>query len=132
MEIYFKNPTREHRILGFGCYKDHKWTILSLGSYPTAYVENKMDIKEYDDPKLDQIETRAYFNYCDTANWETDDDDTQYFGWDYGHIDDYALYPDFCWKGREWTYEEILAEVYSVIDQLVELEKNIKEGENDN
>lgn len=123
-ELYFESKVDEHRIVAFGCYKEHKWTILSLGKFPTAYVENKTSILRYDDDKLDNIEVHGGFSYGDVANWITDDKQTKYLGWDYGHCDDYALYSTRFWDGKKWTYEEILADVYGVIDQLVELERS--------
>ncbi len=120
MEVYFVNPNHEHRVLGSGTYKDHKWTILSLGSHPTAYVENKTGITCRDEI-ISVIDAHGEINYIGGANWETDDEDTQYFGWDYGHFGDYLFFSKGnVLTGHKWTFVEILAEVYSVIDQLIE------------
>lgn len=124
-DIYLRNG-HKGRILGFGVYKDHKWTILSLGSHPTAYVEDKIEVEDYNDERLSSIEVHGGFTFCDTPYWA--DEQTIYLGWDYAHFSDF--YCGFIiHEGKKWTYEEILADVYSVIDQLVELEEKLKKGE---
>lgn len=123
---------RKLEVLYSGEYQGHKFTILNLGTHPTAYVECKFDnCNSYDDDRLDAISVHGGFTYFDRAYWDKEDD-TTYLGWDYAHYADYAGYEvnfpiDLRSNGRKWTTNEIYEEVKSVITQLSTLEE--KEGE---
>lgn len=122
---------RKLEVLYSGEYQGHKFTILSLGTHPTAYVECKFDnCNSYDDDRLDAISVHGGFTYFDRAHWDKEDD-TTYLGWDYAHYADYAGYEENLpfnvrMGGRKWTTNEIYEEVKSVITQLSTLEE--KEG----
>ena len=107
-------------------YKGVKYAILNLGTHPTAYVQDILEVNDYDDKILDEVDVHGGFTYCDTPHWEESDD--IYLGWDYAHCGDYMGYyasgSMTALGDKHWTYEEILAEVHSVIDQLL----NIKES----
>ena len=113
-----KNP----EVLYSGEYKGHKFAILSLGSHPTAYVENKMAITDYCDCRLDNVEVHGGFTYCGKGHWDEESKKTSWLGWDYAHCDDYQ-YLDTPWAGKQWTTAEIYDEVKSVIDQIIAVEE---------
>ena len=115
---------KKPEILDSGEYKGHKYVILSLGSHPTAYVENKIGVADYWDNILDDIEVHGGFTYCGNAYWdETNSDKTNYLGWDYAHLGDFCYNSLFLEDGKEWTTKEIFSEVKNVIEQLIKIEE---------
>lgn len=118
---------RNEEILDSGEYKGYKYVILSLGTHPTAYVENKIGVEDYYDEILDNVIVHGGFTYLGNAYWDKSyNDQTNYIGWDYAHIGDYMDGFIFCFDGKQWTTEEIYKEVKSVIDQLIELQEKKK------
>lgn len=111
---------RRMKILAEGIYKGRKYCILSLGVYPTAYVEYRYEFDE---------ESEEYFNipchggitFQDYARWKKDDN-TRYIGWDYGHVGDF-IGSIGQQDRKKWTTEEIYEEVKNVIDYLNEYER---------
>ena len=111
---------RRMKILAEGIYKGRKYCILSLGAYPTAYVEYRYEFDE---------ESEEYFNipchggitFQDYARWKKDDN-TRYIGWDYGHVGDF-IGSIGQQDRKKWTTEEIYEEVKNVIDYLNEYER---------
>lgn len=101
-------------------YKGHKFAIISLGSHPTAYIENKMAITDYCDCRLDNVKVHGGFTYCDNGYWDEESKKTSWLGWDYAHWGDY-YYTDPFYPGKQWTTAEIYTEVKSVIDQIIKL-----------
>ena len=122
--IYSATPKKE--VLHSGEYKGHKFTILNLGTHPTAYVECKLDnCNSYGDERLDEISVHGGFTYHGQAYWDKADK-TIYLGWDYAHSGDYMGYymkyaPDTLTNNKRWTTGEIFEEVKYVIDQLIEI-----------
>lgn len=117
---------RTIEILGGGTYKCHLYAILSLGTHPTAYVEDKLGARGYEDEMLDDVKVHGGFTFCGYSHWEGSS--VKYLGWDYAHYEDYAgyeeLFPeDMRRGGKKWTTEEIMEEVKSAIDQLIVLEE---------
>lgn len=103
-----------------GQYKDVKYAILNRGHFPVAYVENILRVDDYTDDILRNIDVHCGFTYCGPAYWDKKEN-SSFVGWDYGHICDYTVFCDYVWnEGKKWTYEEILKEVFCVIDQLLE------------
>jgi len=110
-----------HKMLGYGTYKDVKWAILShAGIFPVAYIENKWDLG------VDDIEVHGGVTFAGNAYWNKEEEHVQYLGWDYGHIDDFSNYKaltpemDIIEENvKKWTYEEIKAEVFNAIDQMI-------------
>lgn len=119
-EMIYSNRKENPKVLYIGEYKGHKFVILSLGSHPTAYVENKMAITDYHDCRLDNVCVHGGFTYCDTGYWNSESKKTLWLGWDYGHLGDY-YYTDPPYPGKQWTTTEIYNEVKSVIDQIIKL-----------
>lgn len=118
--VYLKE--RRMKILAEGIYKGRKYCILSLGIYPTAYVEYRHEFDE---------ESEEYFNipcHCgitfqDYAHWKKDYS-TCYIGWDYGHIGDFVDAGLISQQdGKKWTTEEVYEEVKNVIDYLNKYEQ---------
>lgn len=115
---------KKPEILDSGEYKGHKYVILSLGSYPTAYVENKIGVADYWDNILDDIEVHGGFTYFGNAHWDENGiDKTDYLGWDYAHLEDLCYNSLFSENGKKWTTEEIFSEVKNVIEQLIKIEE---------
>lgn len=115
----------EPKIVDRGVYNGLKYIIINLGSHPAAYVENIIGIRDYLDDRLSNIDVHGGLIYCESAYWDSTDK-TSYLGWDYGHIGDCIVFSDLLYNGKKWTYEEILSEVKSVIDQLIELNKGVR------
>jgi len=115
--IYKERSPRE--ILDSGKYLGAKYTIISLGSHPTAYVENIVNAENYDDDILYDIEVHGGFTYDGKAYWNGNDN-SNYLGWDYAHCEDY-IYGCYGKNDKKWTTAEIKKEVFSVIEQLTAL-----------
>lgn len=116
-----KNP----EVLYSGEFKDHKFAIISLGSHPTAYVENKMNIIDCDDSRVDYVRVHGGFTYCDIGYWDEESKKTSWLGWDYAHYGDYvySYYSDVMpWLDKKWSTTEIYGEVISVIEQIIAVE----------
>lgn len=126
-EMIYK-ADRKCEVLHSGKYKGYKFAILSSGTHPTAYVENKNRYASYDEAneKTDYC-PHGGFTYLDNAYWNKNDTD-EYLGWDYAHYGDYSGFDirclEFvCGNDRKWTTEEIFEEVKKVIDKLLSKEK---------
>lgn len=114
---------RKLEVVEEGEYKGVKYAILNLGTHPTAYVENIVYANDWNDYKLlDDVIVHGGFTYCDLPHWK-DEKDAVYLGWDYAHLGDYMGYDGEFGDGMKWTYEEILDDVHSVIDQLLEIKR---------
>jgi hypothetical protein len=72
------------------------------------------------------------FTYFGRAYWD-ENDKSQYFGWDYGHCDDFAGYYEegtyLAENTKKWTTEEIYAEVLNAISHLVDTERSNENAE---
>ena len=115
---------KKPEVLYHGKYKDHKFAILSLGSHPTAYIENKMGIIDYDDFRINDVWVHGGFTYCDIGYWNDESKKSSWLGWDYAHFNDY-YYTNPPLDGKQWTTEEIYDEVKWVIDHIIEIENTV-------
>ena len=122
------SPNKIIEILNIGNYKGFNYYIMNLGTHPTAYIEipkqHKIYNKTYDDIDLEVhcglTYSRNYLyidEYKKIKGW--------FIGWDYGHYGDYSGYDEllpkqFRTEGKKWTTEEILEEVKSAINKIVE------------
>lgn len=109
---------KKYEVLHSGVYKGFKFFIISYGFHPCAYVENKLNIKNYNDDILSDVDVHCGFTFLGVK------EGTEVLGWDYGHICDYCAYMeglDGIDDLKKWTTEEITAEVFHVINQLSEL-----------
>lgn len=116
----------DKKILCEGSYKGYEYKIVSYGTHPCAYIscEGKIKgLKSYDDFLVPVHGCAIYLG-------DLGEPTKTYVGWDYAHGGDY-LGDDVVYNGDEemkeyiaskkrWTTEEILEEVYSAIDQIVD------------
>ena len=119
---------KNKRILAQGTRKGYGFVIVSYGTHPCAYIalDGKLKgLKSYDD-FLPSVHGGA--TYLGTLGKIVGP--KSYVGWDYAHGGDY-LGTDVVYEGDEemkeyiaskkkWTTEEILEEVYSAIDEVVD------------
>lgn len=59
--VYQKQRKRE--VVEHDVYHDHEYYILNLGTHPTAYVEDKLDVIGYSDERLDDVRVHGGFTY---------------------------------------------------------------------
>ena len=127
--IYKSERTREVLVDDF--YKGYHYVVLSLGTHPCGYVEvskrNKLYGLNMDRlPDLDchggVTYTRSYLGLDNNSKAYND---SWFIGWDYAHYMDYmgGLFMISNVDNKKWTTAEIIAECKSVIDQLIEYEK---------
>lgn len=111
------------KILCEGTYKGYDYKIVSYGTHPCAYIacEGKIKDLESENNFLPYVHGGAtYFGDLGES--------TNYVGWDYAHGCDYlgsdVIYEDdeemreYISSKKKWTTEEILREIYSVIDYI--------------
>ena len=123
MKKWYMDSEKKCEILYSGEYKRHKFAIINLWSHPTAYVENKMGIIDYNACLLDDVKVHGGFTYCDTGYWSEESKNISWLGWDYAHYGDY-IYGNTL-SGKQWTTAEIYDEVKSVIDQIIAVENEV-------
>lgn len=113
-------------VLYEGEYKNHKFAILSLGTHPTAYVEDKIGLIGYEDFRLNGISVHGGFTFHDTGYWGDESKKILWLGWDYAHSGDFMGYYStdnpFYWWAKQWTTAEIYEEVKGVIKQIIKVE----------
>jgi len=128
-EMIYKS-TLEREVLERGKYKGYEFEIISYGTHPCAYVCVPVGHPFYEKP-YDEVDVDCHWGCTYSQRRE---DGKWWIGWDYAHFEDYSgvnlLYEsipalkefanDF---GKKWTTDEILKEVFEVIDQLI-AEKN--------
>lgn len=106
--------------LAEGKYKNYPYLIRSLGTHPCAYVGipegHRLYGRKYTHNALSEVSEAAHMgltylekNHPIAGCWN--------LGWDYAHSCDY--YPGIMEWGKRWTTEEILQDVYDVIDAIV-------------
>ena len=114
--IYKDYVKRE--VLGCGVYKGYQFAIISHGTHPCAYVGIDKDHNLYG-KFCDEINILCHggITYAGRLIEPIGDNYTWFFGWDYGHYNDYCgWYPMV--GGKKWTTKEIYEEVKNVIEQL--------------
>lgn len=106
-------------VLHEGIYKDYKFFIISYGSHPCAYVENKKNYKDFDCDELINIDVHGGFTFCGEKCG------VNCIGWDYNHLGDFSSYISVVcgFDDKKWSTQEIYEEVKSVIDQLESMEE---------
>lgn len=123
--IYYKKQRCE--LLASGICFGYKYYVLNLGTHPTAYVEIPQDNKNYK-KKYDDIDILVHggLNYSEKSlSFENQTLEGWFIGWDYAHYGDYCGILTYLVKdnGKKWTTKEILADVFSVCEQLAIQEK---------
>ena len=117
-------------ILAEGQYRNHKYYVLSMETYPTVYVSVEIDLREmkWEDVEqlFDQCPIHGGISYAHRGlPYEELDEsvkDISFIGWDYSHICDYvgSISPSLKSKAKKWTTAEIVDECMNVIDKMVE------------
>lgn len=116
-------------VLDAGKCFGYQYYILNLGTHPTAYVEipstHYCYQKQYDN--ID-INVHGGLTYSEKSLWIGKHGQIQeswFIGWDYAHYGDYVGLHIFSDEHqKKWTTKEIQKDVFSVCEQLKEMEKN--------
>ena len=122
--VYGPKRTDSPEILYQGTYRDYQFYIVSLVTHPTAYV--RVNLTKNQAEKIDVHGGITFQNQlCELSWWDSNDTDCEAIGWDYAHAGDYyggdkAFECLFKSRGKKWTTKEILKDVYSVIDQIID------------
>ena len=129
-EIIYNKDSKSLYIADQGEYKGVKYFIVAGGIHPCAYVmceEEFITRHKEDYGSLDCISVHGDVTWTEEASHllKHPDDCTGFcFGWDYGHIGDWAGYHSFeeneMFGNYMWTVREIRNECYSAIDQYLE------------
>ena len=147
-EMVYGNIGKRIELIDLDFYKEYAYAIINMhGSHPCCYVRLPHDhrLAEIALDNYDDLDIRCHggityaenylrlvgdLNY-DGTDWEYELKDTSgvWIGWDYAHCDDYTYDPilnraPMLWE-KKWTYDELLADVESVIDQIVEEDWNV-------
>ena len=128
MEYGF-NLLNRTEILDEGNYKGWNYVIVSYGMHPCAYIEipkgHRFYEKDYEEIDLDCHGGLTFSDVRDFGFGEK-----YYIGWDYVHVGDYIPYfpiegedMSIYENAKRWTTAEILDEVHTCIEQIVEGEK---------
>jgi len=125
--VYINEEKREW--LDHSEYKGYEYVIMSLGTHPTAYVgipsaEANDLFREEDLEESDSINVHGGITYENSyildENKNEYGNDKWWIGWDYAHLYDYMPDNDYSQYRKKWTTEEILRDVKSVIDQIID------------
>ncbi len=124
-EIYFGGNPRGPsipKIVKKGRYLGVKYKIVSYGSHPCSYLQlnrsHKCFRSERNNITLGVHGGVTFKGPMPYGNWT---------GWDYGHYGDAHVFPGLeeiapsLGQGKRWTYDELIADVYDAIEQLVKL-----------
>lgn len=116
--MVYKFQRTEPEILAHDEYKGYEYYILSLGTYPCAYVvltkKDRLFRKDYDSSV--HIQCHGGLTYSGDYFLNKHDDSKWVIGWDYAHLNDKTQYM----SGKEWSTDEIYDEVKNVINQVIE------------
>lgn len=117
--VYQKNRICE--VLHSGEYKGYKFAIVSYGTHPAAYVEDKNGFGSFQKANEMDYLPHGKFTYFGTAHWD-DNQSGNFLGWHYVHLEDYIGFYDsdtfFGRKFKKWTVAKIYDEVKSIIEEL--------------
>lgn len=116
---------KDNKLLEKGTYKGVPFYIIetSMG-WPCSYIDvSKVDGFEFD-LSCDNNEICCHGG-CTYADYKLKVGDEVFFGnivgWDYAHCGDWVPYLKDS-SGHKWTLDELRAEVFEVIDDLLERE----------
>ena len=133
VEMAYDDKSEKSIILCEGTYKGYEYKIIShpmyyAGRCPGAYIALSGKIAGLE--SYDDFPAGVHWGVSYLGSGEFLGDKKRYVGWDYSHGGDY--YGECSkWEGepemaeylsglKKWTTEEILEEVYSAIDEIVE------------
>lgn len=129
-EMIYGTRKCESFILAKGQYRGHKYYVLSMGTYPTAYVSVEIDLREMKWEDIEQLFDKCpihggiSYAHRGLPYEELDESvkDISFIGWNYSHICDYvgSAPSSLKSKAKKWTTAEIVDECINVIDKMVE------------
>ena len=125
-EMEYK-PERVCSVLCEGERKGYKFVIVSYGTHPCVYISGPTieQLTSYDD--FYEVDCHGGATYLGDLTHVDESKTDKYVGWDYAHGSDYIGgmgYEEIAKKlgiemsFKKWTTEEILSEVYDVIDEI--------------
>lgn len=124
--IYKEDCTLE--LLEYNSYKGFNYAVISIGIFPTAYVEIPKDHPYYLKPHT-ECDIKCHGGLMFSGKLKKDFDlpsNTYWLGWYYGHYED-LLGSDLQFRdisaGIAYTTKDIVNECEIVIDQLLEVTK---------
>lgn len=121
-EMKYEKFRHEPKILAKGSIYGVGFAIISYGTHPCAYIENVLNIKNYEDVLLEKLPIHGGATYLGKALWDKNIAKI-YIGWDYAHCEDYCGYyegmGDFS-EFKKWTTLEIYEEIKEVIKLLIQ------------
>lgn len=121
-EMEYKECLHNPKILAKGFIYDVAFAVISYGTHPCAYIENVLNIENYEDVLLEELPIHGGATYLGNATWD-ENDTKEYIGWDYAHLSDYCGYykgmGDFS-EFKKWNTNEIYTEVKEVIKLLIQ------------
>lgn len=121
---------KETNVLHSGEYEGYRFSIISYGNIPCAYVERKRNNAiNIGDIVVHGGITYSFFE--PDKEWRIPNPKHMVLGWDYGHYGDYDDIRSsvvfqrntLCMGLKKWKTEEIFEDVKFVIRQLQEMEK---------
>lgn len=132
-EMQYSSQTKVE-VLDTGYCLGFLYYILSLGTYPTAYIkipeDHKYYKKDYEDIDMN-IDLGVHGGLTYSKDCLYIDKNIKingwFIGWDYAHYGDYAGFEEMCppeyrTGGKKWTTEEIFKEVKEACYQLTKAE----------
>lgn len=145
--VYGSDNSRKIYPIDVDTYNGYTYAILNIhGSHPCCYVKlpsnhrlAKIALENYDELEIschggityaeDHLNLIRHFDLIEDKWIDIlSDYSGVWIGWDYAHCDDYMYDPYFDREPMEWehkyTYEELVLDVFNVIDQIVEGDKN--------
>lgn len=104
-----------------GEYKEHKFTIFNWGTHPTAYIENKLNITNYNDFRLENIAVHGGFSFLGKGYWSKESKKITWLGWPDGNLSDYAKRFELGYipKRRKLRDNIVQEDVFYLIEQGV-------------
>ena len=114
---------RIFEILDRGFYNNYQYAIISYGTHPCCYIALEKGDKYYkvDYEKID-ITCHGGLTYSRYGLGDIFSEEYRIIGWDYAHAGDYSITyrvrRPVERNGIKWSTEEMLKEVYNVIEQL--------------
>ena len=113
----------EKGILTHGTYGGLEFAIVSMGSHPCAYIGlpegHRLNGRREASKAFAGLPVHGGITYSQPGLGLVGlMEDKWVIGWDYGHYGDYMRFTVDEMPGKEWTTEEILAEVRKVIDEI--------------
>ena len=116
----YKTRRGDPELLGTGVYKGYRYAVVSLGTHPNIYIENKHNFATYDE--FNQLAMMDVLNrpctFVNNSYW--DDTDCSYLGFSFSHAGDYeGYYKDDSYlatHSKKWTSAEMVQFGKQVID----------------